>query len=208
MWKTSKFLALTIALIPICSFALLAQPPKGGEYHEDFSQEEEWFSEHWNPSGYIQITQENEGYIISVFCPHTLSGPFFEVDLLFVEYGNGMAGIELIPTDNTKWNYVVLLDADGYYSFLRSSHDGSQWTTSKGWTYSSNILQGTGVVNHIAIEVQPRMTMISFNGGSPTSLNASIEPGGISFAVGTFDGATTVRFDNLRVYKGTTSDME
>lgn len=208
MWKMSKSVALAVALILMCSVALLAQPSKNGEYYEDFSKSDGWYSQYWNSGGFIEITEEDEGRAISIPCPYTLSGPFFEVDFLFTECEDGVAGIVLDPADDTEWNYVVFINVDGYYSFQRLSPDGSEWTVSKGWTYSRHILQGTGVVNQIAIEVLPRMALYSFNGTLVDSLNAKINPGGIKLSVGTFDGATTVRFDNLRVYEGSTSDMD
>jgi hypothetical protein len=208
MRQVLKSLFLAVVLFLVCSSVLLSQNLADEEYYEDFSQEHEWFTEYWNATGFIEITEENDGYISSVACPYTMSGPFFEVDLLFVEYGNGMAGIELVPADETKWNYAVLLDAEGYYAFYRSSPDGSTWSISKGWTYSRHILLGTGVVNHIAIEVLPRMILISFNGSSSASLNASVVVGGVALAVGTYDGVTTVRFDNLKIYKSTMSDSD
>ena len=182
---------------------------KGGEHHEDFSQKREWFAEHWNAKGFIEITQEDEGYLTSVDCPCTASGPIFEVDLLFIEYGDGMAGIVIVPAEETRWSYAVLIDADGYYAFYKRSPDGSTWQIVQRWTYSSHIRVGTSVVNHIRIEVTPTYALVSFNGGSPTSLNAVVSlGGGVALAVGTWDGPTTARFDNLKISKDATTDMQ
>ncbi len=180
-----------------------------GEYYEDFSRKREWFAEYWDDKKFIEITQEDEGYLTSVDCPCTASGPVFEVDLLFVEYGDGMAGLVIIPEDETRWSYAVLIDADGYYAFYKRSPDGSSWTIVKGWTRETNIREGTGVVNRITIEVTPVYALVAFNGGSPTSLNTVISlGGGIALAVGTFDGTTTARFDNLRIHRQATTDMQ
>jgi Trypsin-like peptidase domain len=179
-----------------------------GVYIEDFSRKREWFTDYWNSSGFMEITQKDEGYLTEVSCPTTASGPFFEVDVLFVEYGDGMAGIMIFPPDDTKWGYAILIDAEGSYAFYKQSPGSSSWQIAKDWTHSNYLREGTDVVNHISIEVTSSYARISFNGNAPTSLNASISLGGsISLAVGTFDGTTTARFDNLKIHEGNATDM-
>ena len=134
--------------------------------------------------------------------------PFFNVDILFVSEEDGMAGIELVPADSTELNYAIMINSRGYFAIFRSSVDGTVWNWSKGWTYARGLETGTDAVNRIEIEVTPRYALVSFNGVLATTLNAEINPGGISLAVGTFEGTTTARFDSLWIYKGEASDME
>ena len=78
MRQVLKSLSLAVVLFLVCSSVLLSQNLADEEYYEDFSQEHEWFTEYWNATGFIEITEENDGYMTSVACPYTVSGHFLK----------------------------------------------------------------------------------------------------------------------------------
>lgn len=200
--------ALVLSLIAAVVSVSAEQAVSDDEYYEDFSQSASWFSNLWNSNGYIEMTQPDELRVRSIPYPYAIAGPFFELDVLFTQCENGMAGIELVPQDTTELNYAVMVNSTGRYAIFRSAVDGSTWNYSKGWTYSRHILSGTNVVNHLTIEVTSRYALVSINDVLVTTINAEINPGGVSLAVGTIEGVTTARFDNLWIYPASTSDME
>lgn len=182
----------------------------GGEYDETFSQPREWFAEFWQSAGYMEVSLNEQGVVKFVECPAEAAGPFFQIDILFSQCtGSCAAGIAFFPAEEDQWSYMILIHSDGRYAYFKSTPGGrAGWSLAGSWRESSNLKEGENVVNRIRIEVSSRYAQISFNGASPGTLGTNLPLGGtIALCVVNFDGTTTIRFDNLRIYEAEGSDM-
>ncbi|MEN6369210.1 MAG: trypsin-like peptidase domain-containing protein [Thermotogota bacterium] len=176
-----------------------------GEYKEPFTQSREWVADYWNEAGYAEVAVKEKGTVDFVECPAEASGPSFEVEVLFSTCTKGCAaGLAFFPSedDTSQWSFMVLIDNEGNYGVFKQAPGGnSSWVLAGQWTPSSNLKEGKDVANRILIDVVKRNAQISFNGATPGTLGVSIPLNGtLALCVVNFDGTTTVRFDNLRIF--------
>lgn len=178
---------------------------KDGEYSESFTQSREWFADYWNEAGYAEVVVKEKGMATFVECPAEASGPSFEVEVLFSTCTKACAaGLAFFPSedDENAWSFMVLIDNEGSYCVFKLAPGGSSsWVLAGQWTPSSNLEEGKDAVNRIRVDVVKRGAQISFNGATPGTLGISIPVSGtLALCVVNFDGSTTVRFDNLRLF--------
>jgi hypothetical protein len=97
---------------------------------------------------------------------------------------------------------MILIDNEGSYCVFKQAPGGtSSWVVAGQWTPSSNLKEGKDVANRIRVDVVKRSAQISFNGATPATLGVTIPVNGtLALCVVNFDGSTTVRFDNLRIF--------
>ena len=181
-----------------------------GEYNETFTQSREWFSEFWDAAGFAEVFLNEKGVVKLVECPAEAAGPLFQIEVRFSECtGSCAAGLAFFPAESDQWSYMILIDPEGSYAVFKQPPGGSSnWVVASSWTRSSNLKEGNGVVNRFRVEALARYARISFNDAAPGTLGFVLPLGGtLALCAVNFDGATTVRFDNLRIYDPDASDM-
>ena len=182
-----------------------------GDYSEDFSEKKGWCSKYWKSSGYVEITVSDENVLRTLTCPSSEYdrleiGAVVEIDLSFVAFKEGGAGLRVMGEDGTAVG--VDINPDGWYRVWRRRPNFN--TETKEYTYrietirqkeSREIDQGLGTVNRLSLEVADRLILVSCNGNRLTSLNTSMSGDlTIGLTVSTFRRPpTTARFDNLSV---------
>jgi hypothetical protein len=175
---------------------------------EEFSTAKVWFDDRWDERGFIEITQPQEGKVLSVTCPDPAATKAYSVDILFTECESGFAGIMFMSEEDEGRHYGIFLDSRGRYYVYRLSPDGRTWEPVKSnITHSLN--KGLGVANRIEIRVETRDTVFRFNGQTWVSTGMAMPLGGrLRLAVATIEGITTARFDNLCFEVIAESDMQ
>lgn len=199
--------------------ATSVQQHTSGDYLEDFSEKESWFSKYWESSGFVEMSLSNENVLRTLTCPSSEygrleMGAIIEIDLSFVAFKEGGAGLRVMGEDGTALG--VDINPDGWYRVWRRRPNFN--TETKEYTYridtitrkeSREIDKGLGTVNHLSLEVGDRVILVSCNGGRLTSLNTSMSGDlTIGLTVSTFKRPpTTVRFDNLSVTSKSSSSI-
>lgn len=180
---------------------------RNGEYRESFSTEQEWFSDIWNDGGFVQMTEQEESTLDYFLSPPISNWGVVEVDIAFVEFTEGGAGILFEVPEEKGYSYCAFIDPDGYFAFYKRPPGGSTWSTSQHWRRTNSLRKGLKAINHLKIEIYDTYAIISCNGGCPISLGAKIQACFIGLVVINFEGTTTVRFDNLHLQEQSTSEM-
>jgi len=195
------------------------QEHKPGDYLEDFSEKESWFSKYWKSSGFVEMSLSDENVLRTLTCPSSEYGrleigAIIDIDLSFVAFKEGGAGLRVTGEDGTALG--VDINPDGWYRVWRRRPNFN--TETKEYTYridtitrkeSREIDKGLGTVNHLSLEVTDRVILVSCNGARLTSLNTSMSGDlTIGLTVSTFKRSpTTVRFDNLSVTSTSSSSI-
>jgi hypothetical protein len=174
---------------------------------EQFTSPKPWFDERWDERGFIEITQLEEGKVLSLTCPDPTATKVYSVDVLFTVCKSGFAGVMFMSNEDGGRHYGIFFDSGGRYYVYRLSPDGGTWEPVKSnVTHSLN--KGLNVVNRIEIRVEARDTLFRFNGETWVSTGMPMPLGGrLRLAVATIEGTTTARFDNLCFDDVVESDM-
>jgi len=195
------------------------QQHKAGDYLEDFSEKESWFSKYWNSSGFVEMSLSDENVLRTLTCPSSEYGRLeigdvIEIDLSFVAFKEGGAGLSVKGEDGTTLG--VDINPDGWYRVWRRRPNFN--TETREYTYridtitrkeSREIDKGLGTVNHLSLEVADRVIYVNCNGARLTSLGTPMSGDlTIGLTVSTFKRPpTTVRFDNLFVTSQTSPSI-
>jgi len=187
------------------------QQHKPGDYLEDFSEKKSWFSKYWKSGGFVEMSLSDENVLRTLTCPSSeygrlAIGTIIEIDLSFVAFEEGGAGLCVAAEDGTK--HGVDINPDGWYRVWRRRPNFD--TETKEYRYridtikrkeSREIDKGLGTVNHLSLEVADRMIYVDCNGARLTSLATSMSGDlTIGLTVSTSGRPpTTVKFDNLFV---------
>jgi len=130
--KFIVFLAACLICIALSS-AMASQPGDG--YWEDFSEEQEWCSENWNPAGFVEVTLEDAATVYLV-CPtvwrvqearsdltRTID---VEVEIVFPVDAVGAAGLFLKSEDTDNEYINAWISPYGYWNYVYESYSFSK----------------------------------------------------------------------------------
>jgi len=184
---------------------------RSGDYSEDFSEKKNWFSSYWKSGGYVEMSLSDENVLSTLMCPSSEygrleTGTIIEIDLSFVAFEEGGAGLCVSAEDGTRLG--VDINPDGWCRVWRRRPNFN--TETKQYTYrietirgkeSREIDKGLGTVNRLSLELADRVILVGCNGERLTSLNTAMSGDlTIGLTVSTYRRPpTTVRFDNLSV---------
>jgi len=116
------------------------------------------------------------------------------VDVALVDVSDGGAGIIFDVAGDVGFSYMGPIDADGCFAFHK--RPSGQRVVVPTVEEESSLKQRDA---RIAIDVFDAYATIRCSGEVAVSLNAPIQECAIGLAVVSFEGSTTVRFDNPRL---------